>query len=390
MRCGYLAAAGLAALLAGCVPPPAPGGVAPGELTRVRFEDIPAWRTDNLAQSLPALRAGCRRLETLPADTGLGGTGIAADYAGKAGMWVAACNAAGALTPGDDAGVRQYYETWFTPYRIAAAGLFTGYYEPEVRGSLTQFGAYQTPVLARPADLLQGVTPPADPHASGQPVMGRLVAGRLVPYWSRAEIEAGQIGDAARKLLWLADPVDLFFLQIQGAGRVQLPDNSFVRVGYDGKNGRPYTPIGRVLVQMNALAPGAVTMQSIRAWLAAHPAQAKSVMDRNEDYVFFRVLMDAEPGLGPPGALGVNLVPGRSAAVDRRAIPLGTPIFVDTTEPGTGAPWRHLLLAQDVGSDILGAARADVFWGPGAPPAARAGPRHPGGEGYVLLPKQGS
>jgi membrane-bound lytic murein transglycosylase A len=390
MRRGLFAAAGLAATLAGCVPPPAPGPVAPGDLTQVRFNDIPAWRADNLAQSLPALRAECHRLETLPADTVLGGTGIAADYAGKAGMWVAACAAAGALTPGDDAGVRQYYETWFTPYRIASAGLFTGYYEPEVRGSLTQSGAYQTPLLARPTDLLQGLPPSADPRAPGQPVMGRLVAGRLVPYWSRAEIEGGEIGGAARPLLWLADPVDLFFLQIQGAGRVQLPDGTFVRVGYDGKNGRPYTPIGRVLVQMNALAPGAVTMQSIRAWLAAHRAQAKSVMDRNEDYVFFRVLMDAEPELGPPGALGVKLVPGRSAAVDRRAIPLGTPIFVDTTEPGSGAPWRHLLLAQDVGSDILGAARADVFLGAGAAAEAMAGAMRQGGAEYVLLPKQGS
>jgi membrane-bound lytic murein transglycosylase A len=218
--------------------------------------------------------------------------------------------------------------------------------------------------------------------------MGRLVAGRLVPYWSRAEIEAGQIGDTARPLLWLADPVDLFFLQIQGAGRVRLPDDTFVRVGYDGKNGRPYTPIGRILVHMNALAPGAVTMQSIRGWLAAHRDQAKSVMDQNEDYVFFRVLMDAEPNLGPPGALGVKLVPGRSAAVDRRSIPLGTPIFVDTTEPGSGAPWRHLLLAQDVGSDILGAARADVFLGAGAGAEAMAGAMHQGGTVYVLLPKQ--
>ncbi len=197
------------------------------------------------------------------------------------------------------------------------------------------------------------------------------------------------MGAAARPLVWLASPIDLFFLQIQGAGRVRLADGTLVRLGYDGKNGRPYTPIGRLLVARHALAPEAVSMQSIRAWLAANPAQANAVMNSNEDYVFFRVLPDASPQSGPPGALGVPLQAGRSAAVDRHAIPLGAPVFLDTTDPMTGAPWRRLLLAQDVGSDIVGAARTDVFFGTGDAAEAAAGRMHAAGVDYVLLPRPG-
>jgi membrane-bound lytic murein transglycosylase A len=195
------------------------------------------------------------------------------------------------------------------------------------------------------------------------------------------------MGDAARPLLWLQDPVDLFFLQIQGAGRVRLPDGTVTRVSYDGKNGRDYTPIGRLLLQRNALAAQDISMQSIRAWLEAHPADAKGLMDENEDYVFFRILADTDVLAGPPGALGVNLVAGRSAAVDPHAIPLGAPIFVDTTDPITGAPLRRLLLAQDSGTDIKGPARTDIFFGFGAWAEQEAGRMHQTGTEYLLLPR---
>ena len=361
------------------MPPQSPGG-----LSAVTFPRIPGWQADHLAETLPALRAGCRRLATLPVDTGLGGDGLAASAGGTAGRWSSSCTAAAALVPGDEAATRRYYETWFQPYRIGVPGLFTGYYEPEVRGALAQGGAYQTPALARPYDLLQ--TPSAtDPH--GLPAIGRLSQGRLAAYWSRADIEAGRLGNQARPLLWLADPADLFFLQIQGAGRVRLPDGAVVRLAYDGKNGRPYTPIGRVLADRHALAANDISMQSIRAWLAANPGQAKDVMDRNEDYVFFRVLTGTDSGLGPPGALGVALTPGRTAAVDRHAIPLGAPVFVDTTDPLTLQPWRRLLLAQDVGSDIVGGARMDIFLGAGPAAEAQAGRMREAGSAYVLLPK---
>ncbi len=365
--------------LASCAIPPTPGG-----LTQVTFDQLPGWQTDTLAETLPALRAGCHRFATLPADTQLGGTGVAATAAGQAGKWLPTCAAAAALSPGEEAATRRFYEAWFTPYRIDTPGLFTGYYEPELRGALQRGGPYQTPVLARPADLVQTAAP------NGPPTVGRTEAGRQVAYWSRADIEAGRMGAEARPLIWLADPVDLFFLQIQGAGRIRLSDGTTIRLGYDGKNGRPYTPIGRVLVARHDLPPDGVSMQSIRAWLAAHPAQAQSVMNQNEDYVFFRVLPDAPAAAasGPPGALGVALTPGRTAAIDRHSIPLGAPLFVDTTDPLTHAPWRRLLLAQDVGSDIVGAARTDIFLGTGAVAAAEAGRMHEAGTAYVLLPRK--
>ncbi len=382
MRFGRGLAACVAASIVGCAVPAVPPVPADG-LVAVSYARIPGWSADRLAETLPALHAQCHRLETLPAETSLGGMGQVADSGGKAGLWLAACQAAGGVAAGDEAGARRFYEHWFSAWRVGAPGLFTGYYEPEVRGSLVQGGAFQTPVLARPTDLLVNTQATVGTASSG-----RLDGGRLVPYWSRAEIEQGRIGAASRPLLWLADPVDLFFMQIQGAGRVRLPDGSLVRVGYDGKNGRDYLPIGRILVAQGALKPEAVTMQSIRGWLAAHPTQAQAVMDRNEDYVFFRVLAGSDTQAGPPGALGVDLQPGRSAAVDRHSVALGTPVFADTTDPVSGQAWRRLLLAQDVGSDIRGAARTDVFLGAGAMAERQAGAMHQPGTLYVLLPLQ--
>ncbi len=386
MRVEWAAAALLAAALSGCVQPPQSGepGQA-GTLATVGFDAIPGWNADTLAQTLPALRAQCHRLALLPADTVLGGAGLAAQAGGRAGQWSGACAAAGSLVPGDEAGIRAFYAAWFQPYRVTAPALVTGYYEPEVRGSLTPGGAYRTPLLARPSDLMQ--SPPTAGDPGGKPVVGRLQDGRMTAYWTRAEIEAGKAAGTTRTLFWLADPADLFFLQVQGSGRVRLPDNSIVRLGYDGKNGRPYTPIGRVLVEQGALASQDVTMQSIRAWLAAHPGQSKAVMDHNEDYVFFRVLTDVGADAGPPGALGVNLLAGRTAAVDRAALPLGTPLFLDIADPVTNAPWRRLVFAQDLGTDIVGPARTDVFLGSGPAAELQAGRMRQPGTEYILLPR---
>jgi membrane-bound lytic murein transglycosylase A len=386
MRAGIAAALMAAVLVTGCVKPTAPVATTAAPSTpkvaqAVVFDDIAGWKDDALTQSLPALRAECQRLALLPADTPLGGDALAAAQAGRAGQWMPACGAARSLTPGDETAMRHFYETWFTAYRIDSPGLFTGYYEPEVNGSRKRGGIYQTPLLAHPDDLVQRT------GADGTQIAGRLVAGKLVPYWSRAEILAGRAGTHAHALFWLADPVDLFFLQIQGAGRIRLPNRTIVRVGYDGKNGRPYTPIGRLLEARHAIAENTMSLQTIRAWLKANPKEAPGVMNANEDYVFFRVLPDTDAEWGPPGAMGVKLEPGRAAAVDRRFVPLGAPLFVDTTDPRDGSPWRHLVLAQDVGSDILGPARADIFVGAGANAEALAGRMHQAGTEYVLLPK---
>jgi membrane-bound lytic murein transglycosylase A len=357
-------------------PPP------PLELAAVQYDQIPGWSADRLAESFTGLRAQCRRLALLPPDTALGGQGLSASYGGKAGQWAPPCLAARELTPNDAAGIRHFYEGWFQPYRLQGQGLFTGYYEPEVPGALTRGNGYSVPLLARPADLIQKAGP------GQEQIVGRLVDGRVIPYWTRSEIEAGAIGAAAHPLVWLASASDLFFLQLQGAGRVRLSDGNVIRVAYDGKNGRAYTPIGGVLVAENAIAAADVSMQSIKAWLAANPSRAKAVMDRNDDYVFFRLLGDDDPLIGPPGALGVSLTAGRSAAVDPHYIALGLPIFVDTVDPTSGAPWRHLLLAQDSGTDIKGPTRTDIFFGFGPQAEQAAGHMHQAGSMYLLLPRE--
>ncbi len=370
-----------AAMLFGCVSQPTPPPTTAMET--VRFDEIPGWSVDTQNETFTALRAECHRFASLPADTTLGGQGLASTYGGRAGHWSAGCIAAASLTADDAGGVRHFYETWFQAYKLSAPGLFTGYYEPEVPGSLFQDAAHKVPLYGRPSDLLQ--LPSADPKAA--PRVGRMVDGKLQPYFSRTEIEAGAMGHTGQPLLWLHDPIDLFFLQIQGAGRVRLPDGTVTRVGYDGKNGRDYTPIGRLLLQRNALASNDISMQSIKAWLQAHPGDAKALMDQNEDYVFFRILTDTDVLAGPPGALGVNLVANRSAAVDPHAVPLGAPIFIDTTDSITGAPLRRLLLAQDSGTDIKGPARTDIFFGFGALAEQEAGRMHQSGTEYLLLPR---
>jgi len=369
-----------AALLAGCANKPPPPPPASPELALASFSDLPGWANDPLVELTPALRLQCRKLAMLPPDTALGGTGLAADYGGRAGQWTDACRAALELAPNDDP--HTFIEHWFAPYSVSTAALVTGYFEPVLLGDMHQGGAYQVPVLARPADLVAGTQ--KDPQ--GRPVMGRLVEGVLKPYYSRAEIEAGALGDATHPLVWLTSPIDLFMAQVQGSTLVELPDGSTLPLVFDARNGRPYTPIGRVLSEQGAIAAGDVSMQSIRAWLEAHPDQARSVMDRNESYVFFRLAPEADADMGPPGALGVALTAGRSAAVDRNFVPLAAPLFVDTTVPD-GRGWRHLVLAQDLGSAIAGPARVDVFLGSGPKAADWAGRMRQTGHLWVLLPR---
>ncbi len=211
--------------------------------------------------------------------------------------------------------------------------------------------------------------------------------GTLIPYFDRSEIEHGALSGKRAELLYLADPVDAFFLQIQGSGRVTLPTGAVVRVTYSGQNGRPYVPIGRVLSASGDIAPADVSMQSIRAWLNAHPDRAASVMDQNPSYVFFRELPNSDPNEGPPGALGAALTPGRSIAVDRAFIPLGAPVWIATTDPLDGSALERLMVAQDLGGAIRGPVRADLFFGWDAAAAERAGKMRQTGREFVLLPK---
>ncbi|MCI0756544.1 murein transglycosylase A [Teichococcus vastitatis] len=341
--------AALAALLAACSTPPR------------RVAELPGWGEDRLADAVPAFVAGC----------------------GRSGLPAPLCAEAAALPAGDDAAARAFFERRFT-LRDAGEGLVTGYYEPELRGSATPAAGYPAPLRGRPADLVEVDLGRFATDLKGRRVAGRVEDGRLAPYPDRAAIEAG--GSSAPILLWVDDPAAKFFLQIQGSGRVVLPDGSVRRMGYAAQNGRAYVPIGRLLADRGEIPREQVSMQTILAWLdRAGPDRARALMEENPSYVFFRDTA-ARAEQGPSGSLGVPLTPGRSAAVDRTEIPLGRPVWMVARHPLTGEPLRRLVMAQDTGGAIKGAARADLFWGWGEAAAEAAGRMKEPARLYVLEP----
>jgi membrane-bound lytic murein transglycosylase A len=377
-------------LLTGCAGLNTTEQHAPMGLQPVAFSDLPGWGSDQPAAALVAFVASCDRIQYFPPDQSVGGSGEAARRGGKAGDWGPACAAAKDVPPADDAAARSFFQTRFQPYRVTQAGaataLVTGYFEPEVAGDIHQEGPYQTPLLGLPPDLVTFDLGLFDTAQAGVTVVGRLQSQQIVPYYDRFEIENGALDPGNLAIAWVADPVDAYFLQVEGSGRINLPDGSVMRVTYAGKNGRPYVPIGRVMVQQKLLAAQDVTEQSIRGWLEAHPDRARAIMDQNPSYVFFRTAPQLSAGQGPPGALGVSLTPGRSIAVDDAYLPLGAPVWLDTTDPVSHAPLQRLTVAQDLGSAITGPLRADLFFGTGPQAETAAGAMDAAGELYVLLP----
>jgi len=374
-----LASSLCALLLAACVTAPVPP---PQPFTPAAWSDIPGWRTDELAAAWPALEAGCRALVAAPRTRG---------------TWQAVCDAAAALPPPDSATARRYLEAHFRAYRVAGrdgadTGLVTGYYEPLIEGSRVRDARFGVPLLAPPPDLLTVELGALYPELAGKRVRGRLDGRRVVPYWTRAEIEAGVADAPARALAYVADPLDAFFLQVQGSGRVRLPDGSILRVGYADQNGHPYKPVGRVLVERGELAADAVSMQSIRAWGAQHRDRLAALLDENPSYVFFREVPPPAPGSlaaridGPTGSLGAPLLAQRTIAIDPATIPLGAPVFIATTRPGGGEPLQRLVFAQDTGGAIRGAVRADFFWGTGDEAGQLAGRMRESGRLWLLWP----
>lgn len=385
-----------ALVTAGCVavpvpqPPPPPDRLA---LTRSSFSALPGWDQERHAEILPAFGETCRRLAAMPADRPLGGAEAAAPRAGRVSDWLPLCAEAARLPPGDHAATRAFFEARFQPWlaqNVSGAqpdpfGLFTGYFEPEVPGSRRR-RPDGVPLLTRPADLVQVELGDFAEDLRGRRTAGRVEQGRLLPYASRAEIERGALDGRRLELLWLDDPIDAFFLHIQGSGRVRLAEGGIARVGFAGQNGHPYVPIGRVLVDRGVMTQDQVSMQSIRAWLVANPAEARSVMQQNPSYIFFREIRGLGPDEGPPGAFGAPLTAERSIAVDRSFIPLGIPVFIDVPHPMTQAPWRRVLMAQDIGGAIRGPVRGDVFWGTGTAAGEAAGRMRSRGAWWLLLP----
>jgi membrane-bound lytic murein transglycosylase A len=382
----FVGALALAALVAACLPP------APVEerlvLEPATYQDLDGWDADDHAAALPLLLASCERWAKRDA-----GDAVGREPAfGNAGDWAAACAAAGAVAPGDRSAARAFFESWLAPWRVTDGaddeGLFTGYFEPTLEGSLTPSERHTVPLYGRPDDLVTVDLGQFAEDLAGRSIAGEVSDGALVPYDDRAAIVAGALAGRGLELAWVDDSVDAFFLEIQGSGRVRLADGGLLRVGYAAQNGRAYFAIGKALVERGALTKDDVSLQTIRAWLEAHPDQAAELMNLNRSYVFFRV----NEGPGPVGAIGVALTPGRSLAVDRRFIAYGVPLWLEAAMPGAASglpdePVRRLVVAQDTGGAIKGAVRGDLFFGGGAEAEWRAGHmKHPG-RYFALLPK---
>lgn len=352
------------------------------------FEDLPGWSADRLSDGLASLLRSCEALLQLPAERSLGAGGIA----GTAADWRLPCRLAQGLDVRDEAAVRRFFEHEFRPFKVRNGdrriGLFTGYYEPLLHGSRRRHGRFQVPLYKLPDDLVEIELGRFRKDLAGRRIAGFWRGSDFEPYPDRGRIEAGALRDRKLEIVWVDDAVDAFFLHIQGSGRIDLDDGETIRLGYAGQNGQPYFAIGRELIDRGAIPRRDISMQSIRRWLEENPRQAPAVMNRNGSFVFFRDLGTD----GPVGAEGVELTPGRSLAVDRRWLPLGMPVWLESRVPSPLAEepdWtrRWLLVTQDTGGAIRGPVRGDVFWGAGEEAAAIAGRMKHRGRLWILLPR---
>jgi membrane-bound lytic murein transglycosylase A len=323
-----------------------------------RFEELPGWGQDRVAELWPALRLSC------------------ASASAAVAPWASVCAQSRQFFPTDDAQARQWLEQRFKVYRLESlegdpAGLLTGYFEPLVEASRKPTKTRRVPLYGPPADLAQ-----------------------RKPYWTRQELDtlpAAQSGLKGREIAWVEDPMDALLLQIQGSGRLRIaePDGSarLIRIAFAGHNDQPYRSVGRWLIDQGELAPGEASWPAIKDWARRNPRRINEALWQNPRTVFFREEPLPDPSLGPKGAQGVPLTPGRSIAVDPLAVPYGTPVWLDATEPLSNRPLQRLVVAQDTGSAIVGAVRADYFWGWGDEAEAQAGRMKQPLRAWVLWPK---
>ncbi len=363
--------------------PPARDPAPRALFTPVTWTDLPGWNTDALEAAWPALSIGCRALLT---------------EREKIAIWQAPCMAADAVNASSRSAVRAFFENHFSPYRLSDAdgngtGLVTGYFEPVLAGSRVRSAAFDVPLYAPPDDLLTVDLAELHPELKDKRVRGRVEGTKVVPYWPRRDIERGAVPLTRKALVFVSDPVEAFFLEIQGSGRINLADGSVIRLNYADQNGHPYRSIGRVLIDRGELPPKRASLQGIIGWAKANPDRLRALLDENPSYVFFREVPPPAPGSlealidGPIGTLGVPVLAGRTIAVDRSVVPLGAPIFLATTMPLSNTPLERLVLAQDTGGAIRGAVRADFFWGAGAEAGREAGRMRQEGRMWLLWPK---
>jgi membrane-bound lytic murein transglycosylase A len=349
-------------------------------LRPVPFSELPGWPEDDLKGFSTALTTNCSAMRARTA------------------VWGRLCREADQITATDTTALKQFIESQFLAHELSdtkgsRTGLITGYYEPLLKGSRTRGGAFQIPLYRTPKDLINVDLSSIYPEIKSLRLRGRLEGNRIVPYPTRAEIERGGLL-AGGELLWVDDPVEAFFLQVQGSGRVQLPTGETVRVGYAEQNGYPYRSIGRYLIDKGELKPNDASMQSIKAWVAANPHRRDEVLHQNPSVVFFREITTLPSAKGPLGSMGLPLTAGRSLAVDPRFVAPGSLVYLSTRVPKPGAPpkdpglsFQRLMIAQDTGSAVLGAHRGDIFFGTGNDAGEVAGRMRADGRMFVLLPK---
>jgi membrane-bound lytic murein transglycosylase A len=307
-------------------------------------------------------------------------------------VWADFCEAALALPAAPDGeGRLVFLQTRLQPWQALGPdgqleGLATGYYEPILHGSRQRSEQFRYPLYGRPDDLLTVELDSVVPELKGRRVRARVEGNRVVPYYSRAEIE-GQTPPASlqgREIVWIDDPVEVFFLQIQGSGRVELAEGGGIHVGYADQNGQPFRSVARLLIDRGELSVAQATLQGMKVWARAHSERVAEVLDANPSYVFFREVAGDLPG--PLGTLGVPLIGEGAVAVDARIVPLGAPVFFDTTLPLSQEPLRRVAMAQDTGGAINGAVRIDYFWGLGDDALAQAGRMRQKLKLWALLP----
>ena len=327
------------------------------------YEQLSGWGDDHFADALPAFLRSCERFLSQRDDDPLDPKNRAGDF-GRVGDWRPLCTAATRVRPGDEPAARRFFEDNLQPVMASVGGasemLVTGYYEVELQGSRERTGPFQTPVYRTPPDL----------------------ASRR-PYYSRGEIEDGALAGRGLELIWLKSPTELFYLQLQGSGRVHLTDGSTIRLIYDGNNGRRPVALDRLLVDRGLIAAKDLSTANVRRWLDENPEPAKGIRRKSELFVFFK----EGNGNGPIGEMGAVLTPERSLAVDRSFVPLGLPIWIEARERYRAGAVNRLVLSQDTGDDIKGPLRGDYFWGTGPDAFAKGADMYASGRAYFLLPR---
>ncbi len=358
-----------------------------GQYQQISWSALPGWNQDDASHLWLTFYNNCRGLMR-PVS---GSKAIPARAAPA--VWQPVCQAAsqsGIDPRSDDAAtVKAFLEQHLQPWQVTENGkttnTVTGYYEPVVHGSRSRGGDYQWPMYATPDDLLTIDLGNQYPELTGKRIRGKMSGKNVVPYDTRAEI--AQRDTKPPVIVWLNDPVEAFFLQVQGSGRVQLDDGRTIRLAYANHNGRPYSSIGKWLADRGELPLAQANMQNIKAWARAHPDRVDEMLNANQAMVFFREEALSDDAAGPKGAYGIPLVAERTVAVDPNYVPLGSPLFLSTTRPHSSEPLQRVVFAQDTGAAIKGVARTDFFWGSGDAAGELAGRMKQTGQVWILWPR---